>query len=86
MEKEYKCIKDNLIMYFINTNSLLKHFDHILIDRIPRLESQEANDLAQIASGYKIFKGRLEDLVEVREKLVLVDDSQETFQCQNMSG
>lgn len=51
LKKEYKCIKENLMLYFVNSNSLLKHFDYVSIDHIPRLENQEANDLAQIALG-----------------------------------
>lgn len=35
----------------------------------PRLENQEANDLAHIASGYKVSKDKLEELIEVKEKL-----------------
>lgn len=86
LEKEYKCIKENLMMYFVNTNSLLKHFNHILIDHMPRLENQEANDLAQIDPGYKISKERLKDLAEVREKLVLVDEFQETLSMSKLEG
>lgn len=56
------------MLYFVRANSLLKHFDHVSIDHIPRLENQEENDLAQIASGYKISKERLEDSFEIKEK------------------
>jgi hypothetical protein len=41
-------------MYFVPTNALLKHFTHVEIQHIPRIENLEANYLAQIASGYKI--------------------------------
>lgn len=34
-----------------------------------QLESQEANDLAQFASGYRVSKEKLEELIEVKEKL-----------------
>ena len=57
--KEYKCIRENLIMYFVIVNRLLKNFEKINIRHIPRLENQVANDLAQFASGYKISKEKL---------------------------
>ncbi|XP_050918351.1 uncharacterized protein LOC127135753 [Lathyrus oleraceus] len=47
---------------------LLKKFEYIDIKHVPRIKNQEANDLAQIASGYRISKGKLEELVEVRGK------------------
>jgi hypothetical protein len=40
------------------------------IQHIPRLENQVANDLAQIASGYKISKEKLQKVIEVRGKVV----------------
>jgi hypothetical protein len=41
------------------------------IEHVSRLENQEANDLAQIASGYKMSKEKLTQLIEIKEKLVL---------------
>ncbi|XP_058786881.1 uncharacterized protein LOC131661365 [Vicia villosa] len=38
------------------------------IKHVPRIKNQEANDLAQIASGYKISREKLKELVEVRGK------------------
>jgi hypothetical protein len=35
------------------------------------LENQEANDLAQIASGYKVSTEKFKKLIEIKEKLVL---------------
>ncbi|CAJ2674166.1 unnamed protein product [Trifolium pratense] len=39
-------------------------------EHVPRIENQEANDLAQIASGYKVSKEKLEQLIEIKEKLI----------------
>ncbi|XP_050909057.1 uncharacterized protein LOC127122818 [Lathyrus oleraceus] len=47
-----------------------KHFEVTDIIHIPRNENQEANELAQIASGYKMYKSKLQDMIEVREKMV----------------
>ncbi|XP_058751478.1 uncharacterized protein LOC131624538 [Vicia villosa] len=67
VSKEYKCVKENLIMYFVIANRLLKRFDSTSIRHIPRRENQEANDLAQEASGYKKYSD--EEPVQVREKV-----------------
>ncbi|XP_050876735.1 uncharacterized protein LOC127080459 [Lathyrus oleraceus] len=37
---------------------------------MPRSENQEANELAQVASGYKMSKSKLQDMIEVRENMV----------------
>ena len=44
--KEYKCVKENLIMYFVITIRLLKQFEQVSIRHIPRRENEKANDLA----------------------------------------
>jgi len=35
---------------------------------IPQIENQEANDLTQIASGYKVSKEKFQELIEIKEK------------------
>ena len=57
-------------MYFVIANILLRKFDYMNIRHIPRLKNQEADDLAQIASGYKVSKEKLEDLIEVRGRVM----------------
>jgi ribonuclease HI len=74
---QYKCVKENLILYFVIANALLKRFDHANIQLVPRIENQEANHLAQITSGYKVSKVKLEELIEIKEKLVSTDASPE---------
>lgn len=59
-------------MYFITENLLLKRFDAVEIKHVLLIENQEVNDLAQIASGYKVPKGKLEDLIKVIEKLIMI--------------
>lgn len=57
-------------MYFVIANILLRKFDYMNIRHIPRLKNQEADDLAQIASGYKVSKEKLEDLIEVQGRVM----------------
>lgn len=67
--KEYGCIKENLIIYFVIVNRLIKCFYYFNIKHVPRLVNQEENELTQIALGYKVAKENLEDLVEVRGRV-----------------
>src|ERR1051325_9965533 len=67
VSKEYRCVKENLIMYFVITIILLKQFEQVNIRHIPQRENQEANDLAQKTSGYK--KDQNEELIQVRKKV-----------------
>jgi len=69
LTKEYKHVKENLIIYFAIATALLKRFDRANIPHVPRIENQEANDLAQIASGYRITEIKFEELIKIREKL-----------------
>ncbi|XP_050878857.1 uncharacterized protein LOC127082674 [Lathyrus oleraceus] len=65
--QEYKCIKENLLKYFVTTTQLLEYFEVTEITHVSRNENQEANDLAQNAYGYKMSKSRFQDFNEVRE-------------------
>ena len=75
LTKEYKCIKEHLIKYFIVANTLLRKFEYVHLEHLPRIDNQVANELAQIASGYKVSKQSLEELIEIRDKLIPDDSS-----------
>ncbi|WJX27586.1 hypothetical protein P8452_16393 [Trifolium repens] len=70
LTKEYKCIQEHLMKYFVIAFSLLKQFESYVIQHVPRIENQEANDLAQIASGYRISRDTFEEFIEVKDKLI----------------
>lgn len=74
------------MMYFVIAKSLLKRFDYVVIDHIPRLENQKANELAHITSGYKISKEILENLVEIKDKLISTDNSLEALSMLKVGG
>lgn len=57
-------------MYFVIENRLLNKLDYVNIRHIPRIKNQKVNDMAQIAFGYKVSKEKLEDLIEVRGRVV----------------
>ncbi|KAL1291506.1 hypothetical protein AAHE18_20G204700 [Arachis hypogaea] len=64
---EYRCVSENLIKYFNVATELLSKFDNIIIRHVPRELNQEANELAQIASRYKIKPSTLEKLVRIKD-------------------
>lgn len=57
-------------MYFFKENSMLKRFEMVDFDHVARIRNQEANDFAQVASGYTVAKKELKCLIEVKDKLV----------------
>ena len=73
LTKEYKCISENLFSYFVYANSLLDNFESIVIQHVPRVENQVTNDLAQVASGYRVSKHKLQELIEIKDKLLLIE-------------
>jgi len=48
----YECKDDVLKRYYVECRELLNYFSSMIIKHIPRNENQEANRLAQSASGY----------------------------------
>ncbi|KAK2395721.1 hypothetical protein QL285_057430 [Trifolium repens] len=86
LTQEYKCVKEHLIKYFTVASALLDCFDHVYIEHVPRLENQEANDLAQIASGYKMSKEKLTQLIEIKEKMVLQEPISEQLSMPKLVG
>ena len=40
------------------------------ISHVRHIDNQEANDMAQLASGYKIPKERVDEFIEVKDKMV----------------
>ncbi|XP_050897084.1 uncharacterized protein LOC127103889 [Lathyrus oleraceus] len=82
---EYKCIKGSLLKYFVTATRLLEHFEVADIRHVPRGENQEDNELAQVASRYKMSKSELQDLIEVRGKLVSSTPPTEDILKENVS-
>jgi ribonuclease HI len=62
----YECKDDVLKRYYDECRKLLEDFSLISLQHIPRAQNQEANGLAQNASGYRLFQEILssEDLAE----------------------
>ena len=52
----YECKEDTLRRYYDECQRLLKEFPHVSFQHIPRAQNQEANRLAQNASGYRVFQ------------------------------
>ena len=52
----YECKEDTSKGYYDECQTLIKGFLHISFRQIPRAQTQEANRLAQSASGYRVFQ------------------------------
>ena len=52
----YECKDDIMRGYYDECQRLLEEFCHISLQHIPRAQNQEANRLAQSASGYRVFQ------------------------------
>ena len=52
----YECKEDTLRRYYDECQRLLKEFPHVSFQHIPRAQNQEANRLAQSASGYRVIQ------------------------------
>ena len=86
LTKEYRCAKESLIMYCAAANALLKRFTHVAIQHVPRTENQEANDLAQTASGYKVSKERMQEPIEIRNKCSSKEAQPKKLLIQKLGG
>jgi len=86
LTKEYKCLKENLIIYFATATALLKRFDRANIQHVPMIENQEANDLAQIASGYRVTEIKFEELIKIREKLASKESNLDKLSTPKLRG
>ena len=70
LTNEYKCISENLFSYFVSTNSLLNNLESVTIQHVSRNKNQVTIDLAQVVSEYKVSKQKLQELIEIKDKLV----------------
>jgi len=52
----YECKEETLKEYYDDCQKLIKGFLHVSFQNIPRAQNQEANCLAQSASGYRVFR------------------------------
>nr|KYP61406.1 Retrovirus-related Pol polyprotein from transposon opus [Cajanus cajan] len=69
LTREYKCMNEKLLECNSRATALLNSFDEVQLEHISHNENEIANELAQIASEYKISRECLESLVWVRNEL-----------------
>jgi hypothetical protein len=56
--EEYRCESESLFPLWVQYQELMAQFRYINFYLIPRVRNSEANDLAQMASGYKAVEDR----------------------------
>jgi len=67
LTEEYKCESESLFPLWIRCRELMTQFKYINFYWIPRSQNVEANDLAQIASGYKAITGEPDTQIQFLE-------------------
>jgi len=70
LTEEYKCESESLFPLWLQCRELMAQFRYINFTWIPRSQNTEANDLAQMASGYK----DLADGTDVQVQFLEADD------------
>jgi ribonuclease HI len=58
LAEEYRCKSEFLFPLWVQCQELMAQLRYINFYWIPRIQNSEANDLAQMASGYKAVAGR----------------------------
>ena len=53
LARSYECQSEVLIAYYEKSMRLLREFKDFRLEHVPRLHNEEANQLAQRASGYQ---------------------------------
>ena len=67
LTEEYKCESESLFPLWMQCRELMAQFRYINFNWIPRSQNTEANDLAQMASGYKDVSGGADVQVQFLE-------------------
>lgn len=67
---EYQCISENLLKYYAKATKMLRNLEFVKLIHVPRVENAEANVFAQIASGYKLPRKKLKELIGVKRKFI----------------
>nr|KYP38879.1 Pro-Pol polyprotein [Cajanus cajan] len=80
LTEEYKCLNEKLIELKSRAVQLLNAFDEVELQHIPRDSNTIANELAQMASGYKVKKVHTEkELISHRKILSVGSSSQQDW-------
>ncbi|KAH7852756.1 hypothetical protein Vadar_028881 [Vaccinium darrowii] len=64
----YRCNSEEIAPYYMAARQLLDEFDDASLLHIPRRFNQEANELAQIATGIKISQGWYKRTITIRKR------------------
>jgi hypothetical protein len=60
LTEEYKCESETLLPLWVQCQELMAQFRYINFYWVPRMQNSEANDLAQMASGYKAIMDEID--------------------------
>ena len=69
LSREYRCVNEHLMKYLSKAARLFYEFDEVIVRHVPWQDNEEANELAQIGSGYKVSSSTLLKLIKVERKV-----------------
>ncbi|XP_072094094.1 uncharacterized protein [Arachis hypogaea] len=81
LSKEFKCNNKTLHKYLVTTWELLTSFQKVSLIHIPRIHNEIANELAQIASRYRIGPETIKKLSSIYQ--ILVPANEREVLCMN---
>ena len=74
MTRECQCMSKTLAKYFAVATRLLSEFDNVSLQHVSQEMNEEANELAQIASKYRVSPHVLDSLVRVEKNILPIDE------------
>ncbi|XP_072054936.1 uncharacterized protein [Arachis hypogaea] len=84
LSKEFKCNNETLQKYLVTAWELLTSFQKVSLVHIPRIHNEIANELAQIASRYRIGLETIKKLSSIHQILVPANE-RELMSSRNIS-
>ncbi|XP_072087852.1 uncharacterized protein [Arachis hypogaea] len=81
LSKEFKCNNETLQKYLVTAWELLTSFQKVSLVHIPRIHNEFANELAQIASRYRIGPETIKKLSSIHQ--ILVPANEREVLCMN---
>lgn len=82
---QYKCYHPLLAVQLNKVKSLLQHFDDSQFQHVLKIQNDEANQMAQIASGVKILKGNNERVIRIQKQFLPFSIERDEYKLEAMT-
>ncbi|KAG5524810.1 hypothetical protein RHGRI_031467 [Rhododendron griersonianum] len=82
---QYKCYHPLLAVQLNKVKALLQDFDDVQFQHVLRIQNDEANQMAQIASGVKIPEGNNERVIRVQKRFLPFSIERDEYKLEAMT-